>query len=282
MSEEQQKTKDRSPNFPFINLEQSLMRAQQFYAAEKRGAAPFKVAAQHWSYSTSSSGAFQTAAALKSYGLMVDEGSGEKRNLKLTDLALRILLDQRPDSQDKPRYMRQAALSPTIAAQVYGKWPNGLPSLPSLHHYLVLDRGFGDQKAHSVSKIIYENEELTKHGASLVASSDAKIENEAQTEVGSEAMVAAPQEVVSHRIPSVTSGMGLPQTGVWSKPERLAFGNAEIIINYAGKPSAAVFGFIEKYMKLRIEMFELEQKSATSGDSAVGQDESRNILLDKT
>ena len=41
------KGRERSPRFPFISLERALDRAATFYAAEKRGAAPFEAAAEH-------------------------------------------------------------------------------------------------------------------------------------------------------------------------------------------------------------------------------------------
>lgn len=158
--------KDRSPNFPFISLEQALVRAAQFYGQEKRGSAPVAAVAAHWNYSPSSSGLLQTIAALKSYGLMEDDGSGETRKVRLTDLAFRILLDQRPDSVEREQFKRQAALRPNIAAEIKEKWPTGLPSGPTLSHFLVLERGFNQQTALRVSKILEENESFTKSSLS--------------------------------------------------------------------------------------------------------------------
>src|SRR5687767_3097199 len=87
--------KERSPNFPFISLEAALRRCREFFDAEKRGAAPVSVAAKHWNYSPNSSGGIQTLAALNAYGLLVDEGRGNDRRVKLSDTALRLLLDTR-------------------------------------------------------------------------------------------------------------------------------------------------------------------------------------------
>jgi hypothetical protein len=67
---ETKKTKDRSPGFPFISLARSLERARQFYAEEKRGAAPYARAVMHWKYSEASSGGLQTVAALKQAALL--------------------------------------------------------------------------------------------------------------------------------------------------------------------------------------------------------------------
>jgi hypothetical protein len=168
MAEETRKTKDRSPNFPFIALEGALQRAQQFYAKEKRGAAPFKAAVDHWGYSALSSGGIQTVAALKSYGLMSDEGSGPQRTVRLTDLALRILLDQRPGSAERAAFIREAALNPNVAAEVYSKWEGELPSDTTLHHYLVFDRAFSEESARKVAKILFINHNFAGLAASGV------------------------------------------------------------------------------------------------------------------
>jgi hypothetical protein len=155
-------SKERSPNFPFISLGRALERAQQLYQHEKRGAVPFKVAAEHWRYSPSSSGALQTAAALKHYGLLADEDGGKDRKVRLTDLALRILLDNREDSTERDDLKRQAAVMPPIAAEIYEKYQDGLPSDATLHHFLVLDRGFNPPTAHKVIRILRENEGLAR------------------------------------------------------------------------------------------------------------------------
>ncbi len=161
MGEESRSTKDRSPNFPYIPLATALDRAQQYYSGEKRSAAPFAVAVRHWNMSTSSSAALQTVGALKSYGLMSDEGSGASRKVRLTDLALRILLDPRPESQEKLEFMRQAAKMPAVAAAVYERWPVELPSEANLHHFLVFDMKFTSATAPKAASIILKNHTFT-------------------------------------------------------------------------------------------------------------------------
>jgi hypothetical protein len=152
------KVKDRSPNFPFITLQQALDRARQFYAEEKRGVAPFSRAVMHWRYGPASSGGIQTAAALKSYGLLTEiGGSGAARQFQLTELALRIILDNRPDSEEKARFVAEAALKPNVAATVYSHWPDGLPSDSTINHFLVLELRFNEPSAIKVVKILKEN-----------------------------------------------------------------------------------------------------------------------------
>jgi hypothetical protein len=122
------KKRTRSPAYPFINLEAAIKRAKEFYDEETRNAASVKVAVKHWGYEEKSSGGLQTIAALISFGLLKDEGIGEKRKLQLTQNALRVLLDQRPDSTERAQLIKQAALTPKIHRDLWKKWGNELPS----------------------------------------------------------------------------------------------------------------------------------------------------------
>lgn len=128
----------RSPAYPYVNLEDALERAKQFYGHEGRNAANISVVGKHWGYTEGSSSTAQTVAALISYGLMQDEGTGDKRAVRLTNSALRILLDTRPDSSERAELIKQAALSPKIHRQLWDKWES-LPSDASLRHILLFD-----------------------------------------------------------------------------------------------------------------------------------------------
>lgn len=92
----------RSPNFPFISLEKAIERARQLHDAEGRHAVRVDVAAKHWGYNLKSSGVLQTVGALRMYGLIsVEAGAGLNRTIRLTDRALRVLLDKRPEEYRK-------------------------------------------------------------------------------------------------------------------------------------------------------------------------------------
>jgi hypothetical protein len=133
------KVRTRSPAYPFINLETSLKRAQEFYNRETRNAASIKIAVTHWGYQSKSSGGIQTAAALISFGLLRDEGSGEQRKLKLTPNAIRILLDKRPESQDRARLIKEIALTPKIHRDLWDKWGTSLPSEEQVRYTLTAE-----------------------------------------------------------------------------------------------------------------------------------------------
>jgi hypothetical protein len=128
----------RSPAYPYLNLETAIKRAKTFYDREGRNSAPVTVAATHWGYEAKSSGGTQTAAALMGFGLMQDEGTSDKRKLKLTQNALRILLDTRAESSEREMLIKQAALAPKAHQQIWAKWGAGI-SDENLRHALVFE-----------------------------------------------------------------------------------------------------------------------------------------------
>ena len=150
----------RSPSFPFITLEKALFRAQTLYDNEKRNDTPLPVAFSHWKYAPKSSGGQQTVGALKSYGLLKDIGKGEDRHVQLTDLALDILLDSRPNSEERRTNLREAGLLPKMIRVIKEKYPDHAPTNENLQWFLIKECGFTDSSAKQLSKIWNKNNEF--------------------------------------------------------------------------------------------------------------------------
>ncbi len=250
----ERKTKERSPGFPFITLEAALTRAQQFQTEERRGSAPFQRAAQHWGYSPASSGLLQTIAALKQYGLLADEGSGKERKVRLTDLALRILLDIRPESGERKQNIRQAALTPPIAAETHQKWPEGLPSESTLNHYLVLERGFNQSTALKAVMILKENEQfanistaggLSGHNKTLT---DTTFQQEPMKTVGFEMRPDNPAPIVVVRASARTERIIDPA-------------GLDILVQFNGEPTYESYEFLRDYIDLRMKRMKKEPET---------------------
>lgn len=142
----------RSPAYPAIDLASAIDRARMFYKHEKRSGANVIVAVSHWGYGPLSSGGKQTLAALLSFGLMVDEGASDSRQVRLSDLAFRILLDERPDSPERDDAIRRAALMPKIHQEILSKWPRLEVSDANLRHYLLVERKFNENGARDLIK----------------------------------------------------------------------------------------------------------------------------------
>jgi len=112
----------RSPPYPYVSLSKAIKRADQLYQKASQFLVPKHVLAECWAYKLKSSGLLQTAAALKQFGLLRDEGSGENRRFKLTDDAVRILTDPNENSDKRIAAIKRAALAPGIYKQLWDKY----------------------------------------------------------------------------------------------------------------------------------------------------------------
>src|SRR5437879_5106905 len=115
----------RSPAYPVINLETAVKRASEFYDKEHRNSAHPTVALKHWGYNDpKNSYAARVLAALKQFDLMKEVGA----KVQLSDLALRIILDKRPESAEREAALKEAALSPKIHTSLRAVWTDSLPT----------------------------------------------------------------------------------------------------------------------------------------------------------
>jgi len=147
-----------SSRFPFVNLEKAIARASQLFEADRNSKPmPVPVAFELWGYSPKSSGAFQTIAALKSYGLLVDEGANEDRKVRLTKSARDYFLDERDDARSK--LLQWFALQPPLFASLWSRdgWSHGVPADTVARSVLKLERNLSDQSARSALGIFKEN-----------------------------------------------------------------------------------------------------------------------------
>ena len=92
----------RSPAYPYISLGKALNRIKQVYeSGAGRGSYPPGTYYKIWDVGAKSSSARQMMAALNHFGLVLYDGRGDDRKVRLSDLALKILQDKRPDSVDR-------------------------------------------------------------------------------------------------------------------------------------------------------------------------------------
>jgi hypothetical protein len=141
------KQEGRSPSYPGIPLGEAITRARTIYERDGRNSAPVTAILGHWGYKDGSGPGTIALAALKKFGLLTDEGVGPKRTAKLTELALRIVLDTREDSPERAAFIREAALKPSIHAELWRECDGKVPSDGTLRHKLVLDRKFTQRGA---------------------------------------------------------------------------------------------------------------------------------------
>lgn len=140
----QKKARTRSPAYPYLALPEALERTAQLRRAEGRHAVSVSVAMQHWGYKAESSTGYSCIAALKKFGLVDEEGVGEDREVRLSSLALAILLDGDEGSPERAEALRTAALNPRIHAELWERYGPELPSDQTLRRFLILEKNFNE------------------------------------------------------------------------------------------------------------------------------------------
>lgn len=135
----------RSPAYPAVSLKVALQKASDFYRVEGRNEVFQAVALTHWGYSPGSGNGLQLAAALANYGLVEASGSGSNRKVRLSQIALKILLDEREDSSEKTQYIQSLALKPKINQKLWNLWGAELPSTANMRHHLIFEENFNEK-----------------------------------------------------------------------------------------------------------------------------------------
>jgi hypothetical protein len=174
----------RSPAYPAIAVKEAIEKAKALYDAQGKYPAPMSLAFDAWGYSAKSSGGRDIRAALKYFGLISLEGDGETGKVKLTDDALRILLDEREDQSEKKAIIRRVALNPVVHKKLLEQFPDGIKSDASVEHFLVFEEGFNKSAAGAVVaefKATATYAELYKPAPDVVKSDPETVEND-QTE----------------------------------------------------------------------------------------------------
>jgi hypothetical protein len=140
----------RSPAYPGIDLKTAIDKAQALHATEGNYAVPMPSAFAAWGYSAKSSGGRETRAALRYFGLITVEGDSETGKVKLTEKALRVLLDKREDQTEKKALIRELALTPSVHKQLLADYPHGIKSDASVAHSLMFDHNYNQSAASEI------------------------------------------------------------------------------------------------------------------------------------
>ena len=136
----------RSPSYPGIDLKEAIEKARIIYSNEGQSAALVDTIARHWGYKPSSGSANVNLAALRKFGLVTYEGTGDSRKARLTDAALRIIRDDQPVSRERDEAIRRAALAPAIHKELWKMTQEGA-SDASLIDFLKFVQSFSDGAA---------------------------------------------------------------------------------------------------------------------------------------
>lgn len=137
------KAKDRSPNFPSINLKEAAERVKLLYDADKMAGSSRESTFKHLGYSGANGASLGILAALKKFDLIKEENS----RIFVSENARTILLLPITDERRK-KALKICALSPKIYNEIWEKFKeSGLPSDETLKTDLIFEKGFSDKSA---------------------------------------------------------------------------------------------------------------------------------------
>src|SRR4029077_512888 len=91
----------RSPAYPAIGLEEAIQKARGIWEHAKRTPVSTEVVASYWGYQAKSSGWRMAVSALKQFGLLENVDGQRSGKVKLTELAVGIILDVREPSPER-------------------------------------------------------------------------------------------------------------------------------------------------------------------------------------
>lgn len=178
------KKRTRSPNFPYVDLEKAVERTRELYEKDKAHPVPITVVHDRWNYKRLSGVLQQTVAALKAYGLVEVSGSGDKREIKVSEAGRKIVLD----TSDSPQLLKGAALQPPIFRHLWERYGDqGLPSDDVIREYLLFDHDppFNEEAVDAAIERFKETVEYANLSESDIISDEGEGE-EADEEVGPE------------------------------------------------------------------------------------------------
>ena len=157
-----QKRAGRSPSYPDLDLQEALEKAKLLWDAENRNLAPIAAIQDHWHHKPNTGPGLRAVAALKKFGLLTDQGRGNTRQGRLTESAIKIILDEREDRTERDALIRQAALSPPIHAALWERYKGNLPSDVTLRYALQSERSFSTAGANALIKEFRSTIEFAK------------------------------------------------------------------------------------------------------------------------
>jgi hypothetical protein len=138
----------RGPAYPYLSLGKAVERAEAIRDANMTRVSTkpigfYKV----WGYKGDTGPARQTMAALNHFGLLEYAGRGDAREVRLSDLARRIVQDKVPNSPERRKALAEAAVKPTIHGKLFEAYPPPLPPDVVLETFLTRDCDFSETAA---------------------------------------------------------------------------------------------------------------------------------------
>jgi hypothetical protein len=160
-----------------MGLRAAIEKARAIWEKERRHPAPVASVYRHLGYSGRTGPSLTALASLKRYGLLADAGPGLVR---LSDMAVSIILAPTADHPDRVEAIRKAALLPSVFTNLWAQYGEGggqLASDDTMKYYLVKDLNFTEEAAVAVIRHFRDTVEFAQL-SSVVESEDGESRDE--------------------------------------------------------------------------------------------------------
>jgi hypothetical protein len=138
----------RSVTPPVFGLATAIQKARLIHRAEQTAPVPFVIAVKHMGFSGPTGPALRALAALKAFGIMTEEAG----QYCFTSEGLAVLTQHEGEREAAA----QMAMKPEVFRQILGRYPERLPSDPSLKVTLVRDFRLTEAAADTVIAALHE------------------------------------------------------------------------------------------------------------------------------
>jgi hypothetical protein len=243
-------TKERSPSYPILDLEQALAAVDAIYRKERRATIPWSQAAKAMGYQAVSGPVRSRIAALKQYGLIETGTAGQ---LRISDRAFDLVASPR----SSPQYvgsLREAALEPPIFRELI---PLQEASDETLVYRLQREKQFSEDGARRAVRAFRSTMAFAKLD-------EPSYDGGTDGDIPEEESVQEPQTIAPRGIPSTTK-VGTPTVGQFSF--LVPKGRAIVSFTEGVEPTKATWAALKKYIELT------EQLAPENGDGLESPDE---------
>lgn len=133
--------KHRSPNYPYLGLKDALTKTELL--RQTGGIHPVGLNSAMSAWGLKGDGTTSSViAALKAFGLITVSGEGKQRQMTVSEVGRKILIDH----SDKSELLKKAALSPPLYGELWRKFGPELPPTDKpISEYLIFDRHFNER-----------------------------------------------------------------------------------------------------------------------------------------
>lgn len=156
--------RERSPSFPYLDLDTSVEHLRMLYAVAKMNEVRLKDVSDAWNMTPLSGSFARYLSALKQYHLIETSGSGMQRRVKISNEGRRILEDDRPGARET--FLSKAALNPKLIRGLFfgeegmPEWGTDRPADSIATSALKFDLSFGEDAA---KRFLAVYDETIKH-----------------------------------------------------------------------------------------------------------------------